>query len=119
MISPNGCAEVGGADDYDTSTVRLLSGDNTYCDISDGKKLKKKGSNPPAVLGQINGVRVCGKRAGSNYLETPHAIDDGVCPTGYKSCHETSSPPTKQNTWCIREEFDLQAQCPITNIKFV
>jgi len=51
MISPNGCAEVGGADDYDTSTVRLLSGDNTYCDISDGKKLKKKGSNPPAVLG--------------------------------------------------------------------
>jgi hypothetical protein len=70
------------------------------------KEFSKIQAFPPTVLSQINGTRFCGKRAGSNYLETPEALDAGVCPTGYKSCHDASSIPSKQNTWCINEELD-------------
>jgi uncharacterized protein YlaI len=101
MISPHGCYIYDDNDEFDDNTVsaRLLSNvpdQNHYCDVTDNKiEFKKNGAEAPVVLGQINGVRFCGKRSGSSYLETPQAIDGGVCPTGYKSCHETSSPPSK------------------------
>jgi hypothetical protein len=57
----------------------------------------------PVVMANINGVRICGKRDGENFISFKRNIDlqvGGRCAEGFQPCGNTVGSPT--NTWCIK-----------------
>ena len=82
---------------------------------------------PPTILGQIDGKRVCGKRAPYNFLKAIRPImeDEAIkCPDNYIHCGDAGNTTLdqyfykhKDNIICVpkyRKDFD----CPITSISF-
>ncbi len=57
----------------------------------------------PVVQANINGVRICGKRAGDTFTSVKRNVDlhvGGRCPEGYNHCGIKAGSPF--DTWCIK-----------------
>lgn len=63
----------------------------------------------------MQGVRVCGTRGGSNFVDVDRPDMNGNCPDGKVPC---SSKTSIENTVCYAEQ-DLKSKCPITSIDVV
>ena len=74
----------------------------------------------PVIMGKINGIRYCGKRADYNFTTAIRSDLDGRCPYGYKVCGVESE--THQfdvdNLICISERRSSSYNCPITRVSF-
>ena len=76
-------------------------------------------------MAQLNGERVCGKRAKKNFVTSVRPdVSTNACPDGYTHCGTIpglSASETieryKDNIICV--PFGSGAECPITDIKFV
>ena len=68
----------------------------------------------PVMQAQFKGVRVCGTRGGSSFLDVQRVGTNGKCPKGTKACSMTSP----ENTVCYPPN-DHKEKCPITSIDFV
>ena len=82
---------------------------------------------PPTILGQIDGQRVCGKRADFNFLTAKRPVKEkGVikCPEKYTHCGDPGDlklenwfEEFKDNIICV-QEGKQNTDCPITGIDF-
>ena len=78
----------------------IYDGGNTYTNgLQCGRNETKHGCRqvkaiPPTIMGQVNGERVCGKRASYNFLTAVRPIQNGDtirCPDGYTHCGDPGS----------------------------
>lgn len=66
-------------------------------------------------MGQFNGKRVCGVRAGLPFKDVLRVNQDGHCPDGTSPCSLSKSI---ENQLCYRPE-EHDTVCPITSMKIV
>ena len=73
----------------------------------------------PVIRNNLNGYKICGKRAGSNFLSTVRPKSpDGVtfaCPTGYEPCGDPDALTNGKQESVICA-VDTSTECPITSI---
>ena len=105
-------------DDYRKNWERLT--EKQICDenlLSAGCKTKE--AHPPVVMGKFKGVRFCGYKTSTSFLEAERPDLNGNCAQGYRACNRGDADFVTCMPLRNKSELSFWKACPINNIEIV